>query len=329
MMNGAEVATQGEKGRRRTVQALMRFGSVIGFIVMCVLFSGLSPVFLTVPNIMDVLRQSSILGLISFGLTMPMVTGRFDISLGFQVDVTSVAVAGAMAAGWPIFGAILLGLAVGGGLGFMKGWLIAYVGMSDFIGTLAVGSICTGLSFLYTKGYPITTGIPQSFLKLAEGYLGPVPMPVVILIVVFALFYIFLYHSKPGRYLYAIGGNENAAFLSGINTKAHIAAAYVICGVTTSFAAVILTARLASGQPIGGDGFTLDAIAAVFIGMTAFREGEANLPGTLLGVLLIGVLNNGLTLLNVQYYYQDILKGVIILLAVAATAIQRRQRSTV
>ncbi len=312
------------QARKKT--SVARFATVIGFAFVLGAFSILSPVFLTLSNLMDVLRQVSILGIIAFGLTMPMITGRFDISLGFFVDVISVLVAGAMSKGIPAIVAVFYALAVGGVFGMVKGWLIAHIGISDFICTLAVGGISTGIAFMYTKGYPIVEGMPKGFLKLAEGYVGFVPFPVIILAAVFALLYVFLYRSRYGRYLYAIGGNEEAAHLSGINTKGYILMAYTLCSICVALAGVIYTSRLASGQPIGGDGFMLDAIASVFIGMTTFMLGEANLPGTLLGVLLIGVLNNGLTLLNVEYYFQDILKGVIIIVAVTLTAVQRRRK---
>ncbi|ADU31983.1 ABC transporter permease [Evansella cellulosilytica] len=302
------------------------YGTLIGFIILCIIFSILSPVFATVNNGLTVLRQIAMLSIMGAGLTAVMVTKRIDLSIGYVCSALGVFAAALMVNGVPIWIAIIMTIIVGAIIGVVNGFFVAYIGIPDFVGTLAVGFLVSGINQAYTNGHPIS-GLPGGFRAIGQWYLFGIPMPIFIMLAFMAFIYFFLYHSKNGRYIHAIGGNEEATMLSGVNTKRNLMLSYVICGIGLAVTAVVLTARLGAAHPLAGDGLLLDAIACVFLGATAFRNGEPNLAGTFVGALIIGVLGNGLTLLNVPYYYQDIAKGLIIILAVAITSYQRIKKS--
>ncbi len=303
-----------------------RVATLMGFFAMCVVFSLLSEYFLTFRNLISVLRQISILGVISVGITIVQAAGEFDLSPGYFVGLIGVVSAGVMRAGGGTAIAILAALVLGALLGTMNGGLVAYVGIPAFIATLATGTIALGVNFLYTRGYPIFEGMTVRFRWLGDGYVGPIPVPIIILVSVVAIFYFILHHTVPGRHLYATGGNPEAALLSGINVRRAKLLAFVLGGITTGMTAVLLAARLGSGQPTAGQELTLEGYAAVFIGTSVNEEGEFAVLGTFLGTLMMGVLANGLTLLNVPYYFQNIAKGLVLIGAVTAFAVQRSRR---
>lgn len=291
-----------------------QFGLAISLLLICLALTLLSDRFLTIPNLTNIIRQSTINGIIAVGMTLVIFTRGIDLSVGSILAFSVVVTADTLQSGWPVFLAIVLGLAVGALMGLISGLLVTQVKIPPFIATLGVMTLGRGLALVYTDGKPIT-GLPESFRFLGNGYLGPIPMPIVIAFIVFGVAYIGLTKMKFGEYIYAIGNNERAARLCGIPVKRYITATYAIAGLLSALAGYILIGRINSAQPIAGSGFEFDAIAAVVVGGTSFEGGEGSLMGTLLGVLIIAVINNGLNLLNVPSFYQDVVKGIVIVLA--------------
>jgi len=291
-----------------------QYGLAISFFLLCLSLTLLSDRFLTINNLTNILRQSTINGIIAVGMTLVILTRGIDLSVGSILALSAVMTADVMQKGTPVYLAIPYGLLIGAGLGLISGWLVTKMRVPPFIGTLGVMTFGRGLALTYTQGKPIT-GLPEAFRFVGVGYLGTIPMPVVIAFVVFVLAFIGLTRMKFGEYIYAIGNNEIAAKLSGIPVKSYIAATYVITGALSALAGQILIARLNSAQPVAGVGFEFDAIAAVVVGGTSFEGGEGSVSGTLLGVLIIAVINNGLNLLDVPSFYQSVVKGLVIALA--------------
>jgi ribose transport system permease protein len=294
---------------------LRRFGILFAFIVLIVALTFLSDSFLTVSNILNIARQVSINAIIAAGMTFVILTFGIDLSVGSVMAFAGAIIAGLLAQGRPLLVGIGAGLLVGALLGLINGLIITKGGVQPFIATLGMLTIARGATLVYTDGRPIT-GLPDAFVWLGAGEIARIPVPVVIMAVVFVLSYVILTQTVLGRYVYAIGGNEEAARLSGVNVTFYKTVAYVISGLLSALSAVILTARLNSAQPTAGMGYELDAIAAVVLGGTTLAGGEGGIAGTLLGAFIIGVLNNGLNLLNVSAFYQQVVKGVVILLAV-------------
>ena len=299
----------------RLGSALRRFGIVIAFALLVVILSLLSGSFLTVSNLLNIARQVSINAVIAAGMTFVILTGGIDLSVGSVLAVSGAVIAGLLSAGRPLLVGIGAGLAVGAALGLLDGLIVTRGKVQPFIATLGMLTIGRGLTLVYTGGRPIT-GLPDAFVWLGAVEVSRIPVPVVIMILVFLISYGILTQTVFGRYVYAIGGNEEAARLSGVDVATHKTLVYVISGVLSAVSAVILTARLNSAQPTAGVGFELDAIAAVVLGGTTLAGGEGSISGTLLGAFIIGVINNGLNLLNVNPFYQQVVKGAVILLAV-------------
>lgn len=299
----------------RTRELLRRYGMVLAFALLMIALSVLSGSFLTVSNILNIARQVSINAIIAAGMTFVILTGGIDLSVGSVLAFSGAIMAGLLSTGRPVVVAIPAGLVVGGLLGLINGVVVARGKVQPFIATLAMLTIARGATLVYTDGRPIT-GLPDAFVWLGAGEVGQIPVPVIIMGLVFALCYVVLARTVLGRYVYAIGGNEEAARLSGVNVTFYKTLVYVISGLLSTTSAIILTARLNSAQPTAGSGFELDAIAAVVLGGTTLAGGEGGIGGTLLGAFIIGVLNNGLNLLNVSSFYQQVVKGAVILLAV-------------
>jgi ribose transport system permease protein len=292
-----------------------RFGLFIAFVVLVVALALLSPAFLTPGNLLNVARQVSINAIIAAGMTFVILTAGIDLSVGSILALAGAIMAGMLKGGAPVTLGILAGLVVGAGSGMVNGLAVAYGRVAPFIVTLATLTIARGATLVYTDGRPISD-LGGTFDSLGGGDLFGIPVPMVITVLVFAASYVVLSQMVVGRYLYAIGGNAEAARLSGVNVKRYTVLVYVLSGLLAAVAAVILTARLDSAQPTAGAGYELDAIAAVVLGGTTLMGGEGSIGGTLLGAFLIGVLNNGLNLLNVSSFYQQVVKGIVILLAV-------------
>lgn len=290
-------------------------GPLLGLILLSVLLGFLSDRFLTVSNLLNVARQVSINAIISVGMTIVILTGGIDLSVGSVVALAGSITAGIMVGSAGTGPAIVAGIAIGALLGIANGVLIARWAVPPFIATMGIMTIARGLTLVYTEGRPIT-GLTEEFRFLGGGYIGGTPFPVIIMTIIFLFFYLVLKKTRFGRYVYAIGGNEEAARLSGISTKNILVWTYLLSGVLAALSGIVMASRLNSAQPTAGAGFELDAIAAVVLGGTSLAGGVGSIWGTLVGALIIGVLDNGLNLLNVSSFYQQVAKGAVILLAV-------------
>ncbi|MGD7664773.1 ABC transporter permease subunit [Brevibacillus laterosporus] len=290
-------------------------GPLLGLFLLVIILSIVSSDFLTVSNIFNVLRQVSINALIAFGMTFVILTGGIDLSVGSTLALSSALSAGLMASGGDPFLAIVVGLLAGLVMGAFNGILVAKGNVAPFIATLATMTVFRGLTLVYTEGKPIT-GLPDSFGLVGKSFFLQIPMPVIWMLLSFVALYFILKHTTFGRHVYALGSNEEATRLSGISTTKVKIWVYSISGLFASLAGIILTSRLNSAQPTAGTSYELDAIAAVVLGGTSLSGGKGWLVGTLIGAMIIGVLNNGLNLLNVSSFYQLVAKGAVILIAV-------------
>ncbi len=300
------------------------FYPLVGLIVVSIVMVFASNSFLSASNISNILRQVSINALIAVGMTYVILTGGIDLSVGAVMALAGTLAAGLMAGGMNGVLALIICLLVGLAFGLANGAFVAFAGMPPIIVTLATMGIARGLGLIYTGGYPIS-GLPTWINWFGEGSVLGLQAPIFIMIVVYILGWVLLERTPFGRYVYAIGGNETATRLSGVRVARSKLIIYAISGLTAAIAAVVLTGRLMSGQPNSGQGFELDAIAAVVLGGTSIAGGRGSLIGTLLGALLLGVLNNGLNMVGVNPYVQTVVKGAIILLAIY---IGRERRKT-
>jgi inositol transport system permease protein len=274
------------------------------------------PSFLNIANLINVLRQISINGILAVGVTYVLLTGGVDLSLGSVVALTGVIAAGlAHPAQQSVLLAVVAGVLAGAVCGGLNGWIVTHGRVAPFIATLGMMTAARGLALLISGGRPVSNLAP-AFTRIGGGDIASVPVPILIFIAVAIVSWIFLRRMRWGRYIYAVGGNENAALAAGVKIQAVKTTAYTICGALAGVAGVVLAARITTGQPNAGIGYELDAIAAVVIGGTSLNGGVGGIAGTVLGALLIGVINNGLDLLNVSSYYQQIVKGLIIVGAV-------------
>jgi ribose transport system permease protein len=313
-----------------------RFQSGIALFLMVLTMSFLHPSFLTEDNGWNILRQISINLCLSIGMTLVILTGGIDLSVGSILALSGAITAGLLKNGYGIescnvfveftvLGALLAGLLVGGFLGFFNGIMITRLRIPPFVATLGMLSVARGLTRLWTGGFPIT-GLGDTFVKIGTGF-DPVigfPLPVWISGVLILLFIVFTLHTRLGRYIYAVGGNEQAAHLSGVNVNRVKLWVYTLAGVLSAVGGILVTARLDSAQPNAGIGYELDSIAAVVIGGTSLSGGRGSVLGTVLGCLIIGVLNNSLTLLDVSPNWQLVIKGMVILFAVAIDKMNMR-----
>jgi len=304
-----------------------RIGILLAFIVVCILFGILTPVFFNPLNILNVIRQVSIIGVIAVGMTFVILLGGIDLSVGSVVAFTGIIAAGFQVKwGGSLFLSIVIPLLIGGGIGFLNGFISTKGGLHPFIVTLGTMSIFRGVTLLVAKGRPIS-GMSKSFRFIGAGMIGPIPFPVILFLGSVIIAAIILRRTVFGRYIYAIGGNEEAALLSGIRVDRYKISAFTILGFLSALSGLILTSRLNSGELVAGEGYELDVIASVVIGGTSMMGGEGGVYGTLIGALLIGVISNGLNLLGVQPYWQMIVRGSIIILAVLMDKMKRRFRT--
>jgi len=292
-------------------------GPFLGLIVLMGLITIVNPSFIQPLNLLNLLRQVSVNALIAFGMTFIILTGGIDLSVGSIVALSSALMAGMMVGGVTPILAIFLGCLLGGVMGVINGILITVGKMAPFIATLATMTAYRGLTLIYTNGNPITgLGENDLFQFIGRGYFLGIPFPVVMVFITFMLLFYLLHKTPFGRHVYALGGNEKAAFISGIKVKKIKILVYSLSGFLAALGGVILTSRLNSAQPTAGDSFELDAIAAVVLGGVSLSGGKGKIVGTLIGVLMIGTLNNGLNLLGVSSFYQQLVKGIVIIVAV-------------
>jgi ribose transport system permease protein len=293
--------------------------SLIALIFLIIVVSFLNPNFFTVDNILNILRQTSVNAIIAVGMTLVILTAGIDLSVGSVLALCGAFAASLIAMEVPVLIAVPTALLAGAALGAISGIIIAEGKVQAFIATLVTMTLLRGVTMVYTDGRPISTGFTDTahaFAWFGTGYALGIPVPVWIMVVVFASVWYLLNHTRFGRYVYALGGNESATRLSGINVDKVKVGVYAICGLLAALAGIIVTSRLSSAQPTAGMGYELDAIAAVVLGGTSLMGGKGRIMGTLIGALIIGFLNNALNLLDVSSYYQMIAKAVVILLAV-------------
>jgi ribose transport system permease protein len=292
------------------------FLPLVGLVAVAVFMTVATDNFLSVDNLLNIALQSSIVGIIAVGMTAAILTGGIDLSVGAVVALSGTLCSGLMVQfGMPVPLAVLLGIAVGALFGLFNGYCVAYLRMPPIIVTLATMGIARGIALIYTGGYPIS-GLPDSFAFLGSGEILGIKSPIIIMLLTYAVAFVLLNMAPFGRYVYAIGGNEEATRLSGVPVARYKLLVYALSGLTAAIAGIVQAARVTSGQPGVGVGFELDAIAAVVMGGTSIAGGRGFIIGTLVGALLLGVLNNGLNMLGVSPYLQLVIKGVIVLLAI-------------
>lgn len=301
--------------RSMSLAAIYRkYGTVLIFIGIVLLASLTSDAFLTVANLTNVLRQVVVVSLLACGVTFVIILGQIDVSLGAVVALTGTIAASVMSMTGSITLALLAGVAIGVLVGLINGFVITRFGIPSFITTLAMTTVARGAVLLYTGGIPVSD--LGNFGVIGQGSVGPVPISVLILLAVLFVSWVLLNRTKFGRYVYATGGNSKAALASGIDTKKITTKAFVYSGVLTAIGGIVLMSRINSGQPAGGVGYEFDAITAVVVGGTSLMGGTGTIMGTMIGSMIIGVINNILNLLNVSSYWQQIAKGLIIAVAV-------------
>lgn len=293
-----------------------KYGIFIAFVVICIVLSFATPNFFTAQNMLIVLRQVSINGILAIGVTYVIIAGGIDLSLGSVIALTGVVAASfAHPGAYPLIVPLLLGLLTGVLVGTLNGLTITKGRVAPFIVTLGMMTIARGLALVLSKGRPVTNLSPE-FNFIGGGDILYVPVPILLFVLVIIISAVILKYTRIGRYIYAVGGNENAATASGIRVSRVKLFAYIMCSGLAGLAGIVLASRITTGQPNAGIAYELDAIAAVVIGGTSLLGGRGSVAGTVIGVLIIGVINNGLDLLNVSSYYQQIIKGVIIVGAV-------------
>lgn len=314
------------RGKKILVHYGRQFGTLIGLMILALVLWILTPYFLTIANLLNIAQQTSINAIIAVGMTLVIITAGIDLSVGSILAFSGVVLASTLQAGLPIPVAILVGLAIGTICGLINGLFITIGKLPPFISTLGMMSVARGAALLFSQGRPIS-GFSKTFRLFATGKILHIPMPIIIMVCIYIIAHFVLTKTRLGRYAYAIGGNEQVAVLSGVSVKFHKAMVYAICGMLSGLAAVILTARLNSAQPIAGIMYELDAIAATVIGGTSLMGGEGTIVGTLIGAFIMGVLRNGLNLLGVSSFIQQIVIGSVIIIALLVDMALKKRNS--
>jgi ribose transport system permease protein len=295
---------------------LKRNKPFIGLFVLCLIVSFASQDFRTIDNLLIILRQTSINFIIAMGMTFVILTGGIDLSVGSILAFSSAICASMLSSGHPAILAVLVALLIGALCGFINGFFVSYARLQPFITTLVSMTVFRGFTLVFTGGRPISSGDSPFFDFIGNGHIFSIPFPIVLMLIIFTLSYYSLNHTRFGRYIYSIGGNEEASYLAGIDVSKNKTIVYVISGLFAAIAGIIVSSRLGSAQPTAGSGYELDAIAAAVVGGTSLAGGIGNIQGTFAGALVIGVISNALNLLKVSSYYQTIVKGLVILFAV-------------
>lgn len=306
---------------------LIRGYAIVGVLIaLVVLFSILSDRFLTAGNLFNIARQVAMLGISSVGMACVILTAGIDLSVGSVMGIINIVAALLMTRmGVPILPAILISLLIAIAIGTINGVLVAYVRVPALIATLGSMAILRGLSYILCDGLPVW-GLPEGFKTIGHGYVGPVPIPVIIMIIIFIVGWIFLNWTRTGRYIYGLGGNIEAVRLCGVPTAKVQVLVFIISAFLTGIAAVIMLSRINSGRPNLGSGYELDVITAVVLGGISITGGRGSIFGVFIGVLIIGVLANGMILLDISEYYQQVIRGAVLLMAVISdTAVKRNK----
>ncbi|WP_343348768.1 ABC transporter permease [Terrisporobacter petrolearius] len=300
------------------------YGVLIGFVVLCIAISMATPAFLSKQNVLNLLRQSSIIGIISAGMTFVIISGNFDISVGAVAALSGVIVMRLATTGTNLFLAIIAAIVVCAIIGLVNGIMVAKINVPSLIATMAMVTIVRGILLMITGGYPITQTIPMLDL-LGNGYFIGIPMPVIVFILVVIVSYIVLTQTKFGRHVYSVGGNQDASKLNGINVDNQKIKVFIINAVLAAIAGLVLTGRLGTASPVAGDSYDMDAIASVVIGGTSVSGGSGSVLKTIIGVLLMSVINNSFNLLGIDIFFQYIFKGLIILVAVGFDSYSKKK----
>jgi len=300
-----------------------RYGIFLALIILFVFFSVTNRVFLTTSNLFNVARQVSYLGIAAVGMTFTLLLGGIDLSIGSVISLVNVVAASLMVKqGFSPVIACSIGILLGTFLGFLNGWAIANIGIPPLIVTLCALTIWEGVAYILSKGMPIF-GFPQSFSFLGQGYLGVIPIPVIVMAAILGVGAFILNKTYFGRHFYAVGGNEEAAFLSGINIKKVKYLAYTLSGFFASIAGIVILSRTSSGQAITGKGFEFSVLTAIALGGVSVNGGVGRVSNIIAGVFIIGVLTNGLVILNISQYVQMVIKGLVLFTAVAFDMLQQ------
>lgn len=315
--------------RINLVEILAKYGILIILILLIVFFTILSEQFSTMQNIFNILRQVSIIGIAAVGMTMVLLTAGIDLSVGSIIGVASVLASELLLMGVGVVWAVLISLVAGAFLGALNAFFINEVDIPPLIVTLGMMTTLRGVAFIITGGLPVY-GFGKEITVLGKGELfGVIPVPVIIMVIVFILGYLFLEKTKYGRYIYGVGGNEEATRLSGINVKTIKYIVYAISGFLAALAGVVLLARINSGQPKAGEGYEMDVITAVVLGGVSISGGEGKIGFVIVGVLIMGVLTNGMILVNVQEYVQWVIKGLTLIAAVSFDKFTQTKRQKI
>ena len=299
-------------------------GLLTALLLLCAVIAALSPVFLTVANVTNILRDASLVAIAGIGMALIILQGEIDLSVGSAQAVAGILAVLVLNGSGSILLAFAAALCLGAGVGVANGLLVTRAGISSLIATLGMMAILRGAAMVSTQAVSIQAAVP-GFSDIGTGHLGPLPLPVAVAAFFFALFYFVLHHTPFGRYIYAVGGNAEAARLAGLPVERIKVTVFAIGGAMAAISAFILASRLNSGQPNAGLGFELQVIAAVVLGGVSLTGGVGSLAGAILGILILTVLNNGLVLLNVSSFYHDIARGLVIILAVY---LDRRRRDS-
>ncbi|MEU6606355.1 ABC transporter permease [Streptomyces shenzhenensis] len=300
-----------------------RVGILVVLVVLTALMAAVAPNFATVGNLLNIARSISINAILAAGMTFVILTAGIDLSVGSIVAVSGTVAVLTATSGMPSPVAVILGVLAGAAAGLVNGLLIAYLSLAAFIVTLGTMTFLRGLGYTMTDGQPVVSNV-LNFRDIGNGYLAGIPVPVVIMFVVYLIAWFTLERTRYGKHVYAVGGNGEAARLAGINVRRVTTSVYAIAGACAGLAGVIFAARVVSAQPTAGTGYELDAIAAVVLGGTSLMGGRGRLIGTLIGSVILGVLSTGLILMNVQFFTQLLIKGIVIILAVAIDSLKRR-----
>lgn len=314
-MPGKETTVKTESLKIKRSGNIRQFALIFILVGVFIVFSVLTKSFLTIDNLLNVLRQISMICIVAVGMTMVIILGDIDLSPGSVIAFVGVMSATVYKATTSPALALITAIGIGAVIGFVNGFITAKGKIPAFITTLATMQILRGIAFIYTGGNPVSV-FDERFTQFGTGYVGPIPLPVVIMIVVIIFGVFITRFTRFGRHIYAVGGNSNASQWSGINVDRVKIGVFTIIGTLTGIAGLIMAARLGSGQPSAANGFEMDVIAAVILGGASLSGGRGKISGTVIGVIIIGLLANGLTLMNISTYWQQVVKGVIIVVAV-------------
>ena len=299
-------------------------GIVAALVMMIIVFSLIDPIYLSSDNIVDIVKQSTINGLLGIGITLAIITGGIDLSIGSTFAIVIVSVGKLLVSGVNPVLAFTIGIILGFSLGIVNGILVAKVKLQPFIATLGTMSIYRGVAYIITGGWPVLD-IPENFRQALDGDIfGVIPSSVVLLFIVGIIIWIILKYTRFGNYIYALGSNEEATKLSGVNVDFNKMMAYAFCGMGAALAGMVLLARLGTGEPTAGQGYELNAIAAAAVGGTSLMGGKGTMLGTILGTILLSALRVGLIVVGVDSFWQYIATGIIIVIAACFEIIQNK-----